>query len=137
MPRPIRNRKICNPPKMSGFKPFGMPICKGEIIDMQFDEYESFKLVMYDKLTQDDASVKMNISRPTFSRVYNRALEKISKAFVEGLSIEFTGGNVEFESEWFRCKKCFKLIEGLDNHQRCENCQSFGINELININEKK
>ncbi|MEI6346795.1 MAG: DUF134 domain-containing protein [Bacteroidota bacterium] len=137
MPRPFRNRKICQPPQMAGFKPFGMPRCKSESIDLQFDEFESLKLVMYEKLSQDEAAEKMNVSRPTLTRVYNRGLEKIAKAFVEGLSIEFAGGNVEFEQEWFRCKKCFKLIAGLENHERCGNCQSFGKNELMNINEKK
>jgi uncharacterized protein len=135
MPRPIRNRKICNPPKMSGFKPFGMPACKNKCVKLQFDEYESIHLVCYDNLPQDEASEKMNISRPTFTRVYNNALKKIAKAFVEGLAIEIEGGNVDFEKEWYKCKKCFKLIEGLENHLRCKDCSSFGENELEILNK--
>jgi len=30
----------------------------------------------------------MNVSRPTFTRIYNSALELIAKAFVEGKAIE-------------------------------------------------
>lgn len=122
---------------MKGFKPFGIPQCKTNCIELQFDEYESFKLVTYEKLSQDEAAVKMNISRPTLTRVYNRALEKIAKAFVEGHSIQFTGGNVEFDQEWFRCKKCYKLIAGIENHAPCVDCTTYGNNELININEKR
>jgi predicted DNA-binding protein (UPF0251 family) len=134
MPRPFRNRKICNPPKMSGFKPFGMPMCEIKTVNLQFDEYESIKLVDYENLPQDLAAEKMNISRPTFTRVYNSALKKIAKAFVECLAIEIEGGNVEFDKDWYKCTKCFKLIEGLENHIKCENCRSYNESELINLN---
>jgi len=46
MPRPIRNRKVVNPPQMSGFKPFGMPLCELKVIELQFDEYESINSVL-------------------------------------------------------------------------------------------
>ena len=135
MPRPFRNRKICNPPKMAGFRPFGMPLCEINSVKLHFDEYESIKLVDYELLPQDLAAEKMNISRPTFTRVYNIALKKIAKAFVEGLALEFEGGNVEFEKDWYKCKKCFKLIEGLENHIKCNNCTSYNENELVSYNK--
>ena len=134
MSRPFRNRKICNPPKMAGFKPFGMPMCEIKSVKLQFDEYESINLVDYENLSQEVAAEKMNVSRPTFTRVYNNALKKIAKAFVECLAIEIEGGNVEFGKEWFKCKKCFKLIDGLENHVKCKKCTSFGTSELVNIN---
>lgn len=137
MSRPTRNRKICNPPQMAGFKPFGMPMCEIKSIKLQYDEFESIKLVSYEELPQDLAAQKMDISRPTLTRIYNSALKKIAKAFVECSAIEIEGGNVEFEKEWFKCNKCFKLIEGVENHKRCTDCESYGINELSNINEKK
>ena len=137
MPRPIRNRKILNPPKMAGFKPFGMPLSELESVKLQFDEYESINLVNYQNLPQDVAAEKMDVSRPTFTRVYNSALKKIARAFVECMAIEIEGGNVEFEKQWYKCKKCFKLIDGLENHIRCKNCKSFGDTELIKLNEIK
>jgi uncharacterized protein len=135
MPRPIRNRKILNPPKMAGFKPFGMPLSELGSVKLQFDEYESINLVNYQNLPQEIAAAKMDVSRPTFTRVYNKALTKIAKAFVECLAIEIEGGQVEFEKQWFKCKKCFKLIEGLENHIKCKGCNSFGNKELVSINE--
>lgn len=136
MSRPTRNRKILTPPKMAGFKPFGMPLCETEAVKIQYDEYESINLVNYQNLPQEVAAEKMGISRPTFTRVYNRALKKIARAFVECLAIEIEGGNVEFEKQWFKCKKCFKLIEGLENHIRCANCNAFGDNELQEFSKK-
>jgi uncharacterized protein len=135
MSRPVRNRKIVDPPKMNGFKPFGMPLCKKKSVKLQFDEYESFKLVEYENLSQDLAAFKMEISRPTLTRIYNSALKKIAKAFVEGLAIEIEGGNVEFEKDWFKCNRCFKMFEGMENHIKCKNCPQYGKEELINLNQ--
>jgi predicted DNA-binding protein (UPF0251 family) len=119
---------------MAGFTPFGMPLCELEVIKLQFDEYESINLVNYLNLPQEIAAIKMDVSRPTFTRVYNRALKKIARAFVECLAIEIEGGQVKFEKQWYKCKKCFKLIDGLENHIQCKNCKSFGDTELINLN---
>jgi uncharacterized protein len=137
MPRPVRNRKILCPPKMIGFKPFGMPLRDLEIIKLQYDEFESINLVNYQELAQEVAAEKMGVSRPTFTRVYNRALKKIAKAFVECMAIEIEGGNVEFDKQWYKCNKCFKLIEGLENHTKCIGCESFGNKELESLNEGK
>jgi predicted DNA-binding protein (UPF0251 family) len=134
MPRPTRNRRVVNPPRMSGFKPFGMPLSELKIIELQFDEYEGINLVNYQDMSQEAAAEMMGISRPTFTRIYNRALKKIAKAFVEGMAIKIEGGNVEFEKQWYKCQKCFKLIDGLDNHIKCNGCNSFTSNELIKIN---
>ncbi len=135
MPRPVRSRKILNPPKMAGFKPFGMPLCELKSVKLNFDEYESINLVSYQNLAQEVAAEKMGISRPTLTRIYNRALKKISKALVECLAIEIEGGNVEFEKQWYKCSRCYKLIDGLENHIKCYGCDSFGNKELVKIND--
>lgn len=73
----------------------------------------------------------MEVSRPTFTRVYNKALKQITKAFVEGNIIQIDGGDFEFENDWFRCKRCHRLIEGAENHVPCEGCPAYGKDELI------
>jgi len=135
MSRPQKSRKICNPPKMKGFKPFGLPLCEIEKVTLKYEEYESLKLVDYDMLSQEQASELMNVSRPTFTRIYNKAIKTIAKAFVEGKAIEIDGGNYQFEKDWFRCGKCFKLIEGVENHVKCKDCKKFGVEELVNLNQ--
>jgi len=122
---------------MQGFKPYGIAICETEHIIMQYDEYETIKLVNYDNLPQDEAAERMEVSRPTLTRIYNSALKKIAQAFVEGKSIIIEGGNFEFEKDWYKCKKCFRLIEGLDNHIKCSGCTRYGKDELINLNQPK
>lgn len=119
---------------MKGFRPFGIPHCKTGTVVMKYEEYESIRLINYQNLDQEDAAGQMNISRPTFTRIYNSALKQIARSFVEGKAIVIAGGNYHLENEWFRCKKCFRLIEGIENHRRCENCTSYGEDELLKLN---
>ncbi len=134
MPRPKKSRKVVNPPKMKGFRPFGMQSCVNDSIRMKFEEYESLRLVNYKMLSQDEAAKSMNVSRPTFTRIYNRALKLIAKSFAEGLAMEIEGGDYELDRDWYRCRKCYKLIQGIENHTRCENCTSYGETELVKLN---
>lgn len=133
MSRPPKNRRITDPPKMLGFKPFGMASCDMESVMLQYDEYQCVKLVNYDHLSQEEASELMEVSRPTLTRIYNKALEKIATAFVEGRPVRITGGNIEFDKEWYKCKRCFRLFEGTESHTRCEGCTRYGSEELIKL----
>jgi uncharacterized protein len=134
MARPLKTRSICYPPKMQGFRPFGIRMCETETVMLKFEEFESIRLVNYEMLQQDAAAELMNVSRPTFTRIYNRALKQIAISFVEGKAIEIEGGNYQLEKDWYRCKRCYKLIDGIENHSKCENCSHFGNNELIKLN---
>lgn len=138
MPRPKQDRKICNPPLMQGFKPFGIPRNMLSSVSLLYDEYEAIRLLDYEGMNQDQAAVQMNVSRPTMTRIYEKARKTIAQALVEGKMIVIEGGNVQFEKQWFRCKRCFKLIGGLENHVRCKGCKTFNDEELtpINMDEK-
>ncbi len=137
MPRPQHDRKISNPPLMQGFKPFGIPDSQLHSVTLQLDEYETIRLLDYEGMTQEEAAKKINVSRPTLTRIYEKARKTISRALVEGKTIVIEGGNVQFEKQWFRCKKCFKLVGGLENHVKCKNCVSFGTDELTPINKQE
>lgn len=132
MPRPEKNRKICRPPLMKGYKPFGIPLCEIKKIKLTFEEYESIRLVIYNKLPQEKAAAQMNISRPTLTRIYNKALKNIAIAFIEGKAIEFEGGNYELDQNWNRCKKCHTIIENPINNIECEECTDNTEEEFVN-----
>jgi len=136
MARPEKNRKICRPPLMKGYKPFGIPLCKIEKIKLTFEEYESIRLVTYNKLHQKRAAEQMNVSRPTLTRIYNKALKKIAIAFIEGKAIAFEGGNYVLDQDWYRCKKCHNLFESPINQVKCESCADYNDDELINLNNR-
>jgi predicted DNA-binding protein (UPF0251 family) len=135
MPRPQQNRKIASPPLMQGFRPFGIPRNQLEHVTLKYDEYEAFRLLDYEGMMQEEASEKMNVSRPTLTRIYENARRTIAKALVEGKMIFIEGGNVDFGKKWYRCRKCYKLVDGLENHKRCKNCLVYGNEELEPLNQ--
>ena len=65
MARPSRCRKICFEPTYDSFIPEG--ISNGEKIILTLDEYEVIRLIDLNKLTHEQASKQMNISRTTVS----------------------------------------------------------------------
>ncbi len=135
MPRPKQFRKMVSPPLMQGFKPFGIPRSALESVILQYDEFETIRLLDYEGLNQEQASERMKVSRPTLTRIYENARRTIAKALMEGKMILIEGGNVQFESTWFRCRKCYKLIDGIENHIRCKECKNYSSDELIPLNK--
>lgn len=119
MSRPKQHRKVFAPPKMQGYKPFGIQRAKLESVVLQMDEYEAVRLLDYEGLLQEQAAEKMNVSRPTLTRIYDQARKTIAKAFVEGKMILIEGGKVQFDDEWHRCGRCHQLVKGRHHHGRC------------------
>ena len=54
------------------------------------EEYEAIRLADYEN-SHEEAAQRMNISRPTFTRLYDKA-RKHSPAFIESKSIVIRGG---------------------------------------------
>lgn len=118
MGRTKKDRKIQIAPHFSGFKPQGVQCKTGEDVCINFEEYEAVNLCDYELLTQAEAAKLMNVSRPTFTRVYESVRRKIAKAFIEGSSIHFEGGNVAF-GDWYKCNKCKITFTLPENSDRC------------------
>ena len=79
-PRPKNIRKVNDMPAAAGFKPIGLNGCCKNTIFLHFEEYEAIRLCDYEMKTQQEASVSMGVSRPTLSRIYVSARQKIAKA---------------------------------------------------------
>lgn len=136
MSRGKRCRKMSGIPPVKGFHPFGINPYLNEPVILALEEYESIKLADYDGLSQEEASVKMNVSRPTFTRIYEEARKKIAKALAEGRSFFIEGGNVNFDFEWLKCNLCKKAFSVL-HHELSENtvCPDCGSKNLFRIND--
>ncbi len=130
MPRPKRKRYIEVPPKVDGFKPFGVPMGDLEPVILLFEEYESMRLADYEGLTQEEAALKMNVSRPTFTRIYERARQNIAKAFVEGKVIMIEGGDFHSNGHWYKCIECQKLNISKVALVNCSYCYADNLREL-------
>lgn len=132
-PRPKRVRKVIHPPGFRGFKPFGCPESKGNDVKLLLEEFEAIKLADYEKLSQAEAAEKMEVSRPTFSRIYESARGKVAKAFIETTSIVIEGGNVDSMESWFHCMSChtiFRLRNDEDNVASCPVCSAPEIEQI-------
>ncbi len=127
MPNRRRFRRIKMPPAMEGFKPFGIPMRELESVDLLFEEYEALRLADYENLTQEEASKKMNISRPTFTRLYDKARKSIAKAFVEGKAIIIKGGTFVTDDYWYRCEDCHETMVTIKPSKNCRKCDSDNI----------
>lgn len=125
-PRNKTLRKILSPPIIKGFKPYGgEPRDQGQsMVYLLFEEYEALRLCDYDLCTQHQASQLMCVSRPTFTRIYASALQKIARAFVEGRQIVVEGGKVYFDSDWYRCSgcQCYFNNPGKEDIHTCPLC---------------
>ncbi len=106
MPRRKRNRRIQGPPLIKGMSVFGVRGRKSNEVVLRIEEYETIRLLDYQNLTQEEAAVHMDISRPTLTRIYEEARNKVATAFVEGRDIIFRGGDIYFDENWFKCNEC-------------------------------
>ena len=83
MSRPHKARKITQPPAVLGFKSYGAKSQqRREVVFLLCEEYETLRLCYYEKCNHYEAAKLMQVSRPTFTRMYIAAREKVAKAFV-------------------------------------------------------
>lgn len=99
MPRPHCLRQITRWPDATYFKPAGIPLRVLEEVTLALDEFEAVRLADLEGLYQEQAAEKMNISRPTFSRVVESGRKKIADALVNGKALRIEGGVVEMKGD--------------------------------------
>ncbi len=122
------------PPHAKGFRPFGAGSFDGQPIMLFYEEFESIRLCDYEGCSQETAAAKMDVSRPTFTRVYEAARRKIARALTESCPIYIGGGAVEFPDSWYVCRQCsseFKQTTGDNEDIRCKVCGSDLLDEIL------
>ena len=124
MGRKKLDRRICAPPVMSGFRPFGMPLLQTEPVVLYLEEYEALRLADYESLSQMEAAARMGVSRPTFTRVYDSALKSVAKAFAEGRAILIEGGSITCNDNWYKCDVCHQIFATENLTTFCHHCKS-------------
>jgi len=132
MARPEKFRIIKSPPLFNHFKPAVIPMNRLDRIDLTIAEYEAIRLADYQNLDHVDAAKLMEISRPTFTRLIEKARQKIAALIIEGKALIIEGGNVHFNENLIKCMDCghlFKLNINQDS-KKCEKCSSENISDL-------
>ena len=92
MPRPRKPRFVQGGPMANVFKPKGIPSVNLEEVVLPIEGLEALRLADLERLDQQTAADRMNVSRPTFGRVLAEARTLVSEALVLGKMIRIQGG---------------------------------------------
>ena len=134
MPRHQKNRIIFRPPVFTDFKPVGVRNNILNKIFLTIDEYEAIRLSDYFGNDHLEAAKNMEISRSTFTRLIKNAHKKIAEFFIEGKTLQITGGNIHFRENIFKCYSCGHIFNG-NFESKITICPSCGSNNLIDLAE--
>jgi predicted DNA-binding protein (UPF0251 family) len=139
MPRNTTPRKILSVPVIKGYKPYG-PDSSTQLLEpitLLYEEYEALRLCDYEMYNHTQACEMMNISRPTFTRIYSSVRQKIAKAFVEGRQISIEGGKIYFDSQWYHCMQCDCHFNNPEIDQPIHGCALCGSTNIIKVNTEQ
>jgi predicted DNA-binding protein (UPF0251 family) len=132
MPRPKNNRIVHEPPIFTDFKPVGLKGIDLKQIQLSLDEFEAFRLADHMGLSHEEAAEEMEISRPTFSRLIEKARTKIASFIIEGKMLNIDGGNIHFRNNIIKCQSCGHMFRTKfnDTVTECPACHS---KNLLNL----
>ncbi len=99
MSRPAKNRVVRSLPKYNLFSVADKKLSAPAKVVMAIEEYEAFRLIDNEGLTQDECAEKMNVSRTTVQRIYKSARNKLAKMLVEGCNLKIEGGSYSLADE--------------------------------------
>ncbi|KKP35955.1 hypothetical protein A2483_02600 [Candidatus Peregrinibacteria bacterium RIFOXYC2_FULL_33_13] len=88
MPRPRLHRKLVCDPKVTFYKPQGIPLKTLEIVELTHEEWEALRLKHSESLDQIQSAKKMNTSQSTIQRILSSAQKKVGQAIVKGYAIK-------------------------------------------------
>lgn len=99
MPRTTKRRKICSFPNFYSFVPEEADARNIETVMISLDEYETLRLLDYERLNQEECALRMGVARTTVTAMYESARKKLVSAVVEGKRLRISGGNIEIDRE--------------------------------------
>jgi uncharacterized protein len=93
MGRPKKCRWVETEPGVTYFKPRGIPMRSLQQIVITVDELEAMRLADFLEMTQEEVAQRMQVSRPTVTRMLSRAHRVVAEALVHGKAICIQGGD--------------------------------------------
>ncbi len=123
---PYRKRRVDAPPRFNQFKPAGVPARALVTITLTVDEFEALRLADYLGLDHTTAGERMMISRPTFSRLIEKARLKVATSIIEGQALQIEGGHVDFVNQIYHCEECGQVsaVPASSDTALCPECGS-------------
>jgi len=122
MGRPKKCRWVETEPGVTFFKPRGIPLKSLEQTVITVDELEAMRLADFLEMTQEEVARKMQVSRPTVTRMLARARRTVADALVHGKAICIGGGDYRLGQQ---CNSCGQWVEtaGSTTPPECCSCQ--------------
>jgi len=111
MPRPRKLRFVYQPPIYTSFKPMGVRINELEQVSLSLDEFEAIRLTDYLGKEHSEAADEMEISRSTFTRLIEKARNKVAAFLIEGRHLYIEGGDVHFRGNILHCQHCGHMFK--------------------------
>ncbi len=106
MPRPRCCRRIAGQPACKVFLPAGARTDALEEVCLSLEEYEAIRLADHEGLYQEEAAVRMGVSRQTFGRTIEGARGKVARALVLGCSLRIIAAEAVARTRDFLCAGC-------------------------------
>jgi uncharacterized protein len=103
MSRPCKCRRVASMPGVTYFKPAGIPLRALEEVQLSIEEAEAIRLKDLEGMEQEEAAVRMAVSRPTFQRILASARRKIADVLLNGKAVRIEGGHFEVTMQQFKC----------------------------------
>ncbi len=132
MSRPQKKRSVHSPPLCADYKPTGVRSRQLEIVSLALDEYEAIRLADYEGLDHAASALQMEISRSTFTRLVERARQKVARFLIEGRRLQIDGGEVHFQGNVIRCLACGHSFDVPFESESTE-CPACGSSDLMDL----
>ena len=87
MPRPRKRRCLGPTPPVTFYKPQGVPLHELRGALLMPEGFEALRLVDAEGLSQEEAAARMEVSRPTLSRILGKARTVVARALANGWAI--------------------------------------------------
>ena len=130
MARPPIERAVGGVPRVTLFKPAGVPGRELEQLPLAVDELEAIRLVDLEGLSHEQAAAAMGVSRQTVGRVLERGRAKVAEALVGGKAILIGGGQYRVEPRQLCCSTCGALWAAATDAEPAVACPSCGSAEV-------
>jgi predicted DNA-binding protein (UPF0251 family) len=128
MGRPKKCRWVETEPGVTFFKPRGIPLRSLQQIVITVDELEAMRLADFLEMTQEEVAQRMQVSRPTVTRMLSRVHRAVAEALVHGKAICIQGGDYRVGQQCQVCGQWYVPAPGDTGSEGCA-CRSPGEEE--------
>jgi predicted DNA-binding protein (UPF0251 family) len=105
--RPPKQRIVHYHPRVTLYKPQGIPRRFLQTVVLKVDQLEALRLADHEGASHEEAAAKLNVSRATFGRIVEAARKSVAEALLQGKAILIQGGTYAMAAERaFYCPRC-------------------------------